>query len=152
MQSRDPILRDRRHYRSHGNALVGVLVLVLLLALALGGNYVRNYQTDQAEAKQSRPYAKYKVDDLKILAEGYRMELRSAEQDGAGRVSTRKRHHFADQVQEFERVQKAARKNRDKSLALAQIRKDLSAIEAELTRRTDATAGAKTHLERMFRI
>jgi hypothetical protein len=67
-------------------------------------------------------------------------------------VATRKLHHFADQVQEFERVQKAARRNRDRSLELAQIRKDLKSIEDEIQRRADSTSDAKTHLERMFRI
>jgi hypothetical protein len=149
MQSFESIRRDR----SRGNALVGVLVLVLLLALALGGNYIRNYQTDQEEVKKSRPHAKYKLGDLHILAEGYRMELRTSERRGdGGRVATRKLHHFADQVQEFERVQKAARRNRDRSLELAQIRKDLKAIEDEIQRRADSTSDAKTHLERMFRI
>ncbi len=141
--------RDRRR----GNALLGVAILLLLVALALGGNYVRNYQVDKQEEKNARPYARYGVDDLQVLAEGYRKELATLEaRHGGGRVGVRNRHHFSDQVQEFERVQKAARRNRDKAVEIAQIRGDLKEIEEEISRRQSGASGARLHFERMFRI
>ena len=137
--------------RRRGNAVVAVLLLLVVVALLLGGNYVRNLQTEKQQEKQSRPYSKYKVADLQVLAEGYRMEIETVDRK-ANRVATRNLHHFQDQVLEFERVQKAARKERDKAMGVAQLRRDLEAIEAELAKREDLTQGAKVHLSRMFRL
>lgn len=140
-------------HRLQGNALVGVLFLLLLVALALGGNYVRNYQTDQQQEKQQRPYAKYGVGDLEVLVEGYRAEIAKLERGhGAGRVATRNRHHFSDQVREFERVQRAARGSRDKAVEIAQTRRELKKLEEELARRRTGGSEMQVHLGRMFRI
>jgi hypothetical protein len=136
-----------------GSAVLGALALLLVLLAALGGNYVRNYQIDQVQENQKRPYAKYRSADLDALAEGYRMELRRAEQrQGAGRVQARERFHFAEQVKEFERVQKEARRSREKTLDLAQMRADLAAVEAEQKQRLGAKEGLSLHLDRMLRI
>jgi hypothetical protein len=146
---RSPHPRDRRR---RGNAVLGVVAVLLLLAMALGGNYVRNYQTDMQQEKQARPYAKYGLQDLQLLAEGYRTEVKAAEaRHGGGRVETRTRHHFSDQVQEFERVQRAARSARDQAIEVAQTRDELKKIEEEIQRRADAGGELTVHLERMFR-
>ena len=137
--------------RQQGNVVVGVLLLLLVIALLLGGNYVRNFEAEKQQEKTSRPYAKYRVADLEVLAEGYRVELEQAGRR-SNRVETRDLHHFQDQVREFERVQREARSARDKAMGVAQFRRDLDAIEAELVRRADSTQGMKAHLERMFRI
>ena len=140
--------RDRRR----GNAVVVVVALLLLVALALGGNYVRNLKVDQETEKKSRPYAKYGLEDLRVLAEGYRAEVAAAEKrHGGGRVKTQQRHHFDDQVREFERVQKKARKARDKALEIAQLRRDLQRVEAEIQLRGGSAGDFGVHLERMFR-
>jgi hypothetical protein len=147
-----PSLRSSRD-RRRGHALFGVLIVLLLVAVALGGNYVRNYQTDAEKEKKPRPYAKYALDDLKMLADGYRMELAAAEKrHGGQRVGTRSRHHFGDQVQEFERVQRETRKVRDKALAVVGTRANLKEVETEITRRESMASGAQIHIERMFRL
>ena len=138
--------------RSQGNALVGVLLLLLVVAMMLGGNYVRNLKAEEQEAKTSRPYAKYRVADLEVLAEGYRTELASPRRSSKNRVQTRKLHHFDDQVLEFERVQREARKSRSKAMDVAQLRQDLDAIEAELARKAKPTEGLQVHLTRMFKL
>ena len=138
--------------RTQGNAVFVVLLLLLVAALALGGNYVRNYQVDQQQKKKVDSYARYGLEDLKMLAEGYRVEVAKQGAKTARRVETRNRHHFGDQVREFERVQRAASGSRDKALDLAQLRRELKKIEAELARRAATGAGMKIHLERMFRI
>ncbi len=128
-----PAARGRRQ---RGNTILVALALLLVIAFGLGLNYVRNTRIDQQEEKKQRPYAKYQTQDLDKLAEGYRMELRAAEaRHGAGRVKTRERYHLAEQVQEFERVQKAARRARTQAGEVAQIEADLAAIEAEQKRR-----------------
>jgi uncharacterized membrane protein len=142
--------RDRR---TEGNAVTVVLLVLLVVGAALGVNYVRNYQIDEKDEKNNRPYAHYEAAVLEILAEGYRMELAAAEKRyGGSRVQTRQRHHFSDQIQEFERVQSEARKARDKALDVAQIRQDLQAIEAEQQRRATGDDGVAIHIKRMFRI
>ena len=129
------------------------LLLLLVAALALGGNYVRNYQVDQQQKKKKvDSYARYGLEDLQMLAEGYRVEVAKQGAKTARRVETRNRHHFGDQVREFERVQRAASGSRDKALDLAQLRRELKKIDAELARRAVTGAGMKIHLERMFRI
>ncbi len=140
--------RDRRR----GNAIVGVMVLLLLVTLGLGGNYIRNYQTDQQQEEQAGPYAKYGLGDLELLAEGYKMEIAKLEsRHGGGRVQTRNRHHFGDQVREFERVQKAAGKARDKAVEIAQTRGDLKEIEEEIAKRQPSETDFDVHIERLFR-
>jgi hypothetical protein len=139
--------------RRAGNAVAGAALLLLVLCVALGGNYVRNYQIDQAQEKQNRPYGRYGVADLHVLAEGYRMEVAAAEQrQGGQRATARDRYHLSAQIKEFERVQKAAQKNRDRALEIAEMRRELTAIEAELQRRASAADGITLHLTRMFRI
>jgi hypothetical protein len=138
--------------RRAGNAVAGAALLLLVLCVALGGNYVRNTQIDEAQAKQN-PYARYPVADLQVLAEGYRMELAEAERrHGGSRATARDRFHLSAQIKEFERVQKAARNNLDKALEIAAMRRDLQAIEAELQRRSSAGGEIAVHLTRLFRI
>ena len=49
-------------------------------------------------------------------------------------------------------MQQAARGNRDKALEIAQMKKDLQAIEAELQLRRSAGDAMGVHLKRMFGI
>lgn len=135
-----------------GSSVLGAVLVLLLLALALAGNYVRNYQADQQQAKKAGPYASYGLEELKVLAEGYRQELAAAEaRHGGGRVATRDRHYLGDQIQEFERVQKVARNSREQAVDIAQLRGELKKIEEEIGRRDVPGASLSVHLERMFR-
>ena len=139
--------------RVRGNAIIVVLLLLFLVGAALGVNYVRNYQIDEKDEKNNRPYAGYETEVLEILAEGYRIELAAAEKRyGGRRVQTRKRHHFSDQIREFERVQGEARKARDEALDVAQVRQDLQEIEAEQRLRGPESNDIAIHIERMFRL
>lgn len=140
-----------RERRNRGSVASVLLLLTLVVVAGLGINYVRNYRSEQQDEKTKRPYAGYDSGSLEVLAEGYRVELVAAEKRYAGRrVETRKRHHFSDQVQEFERVQREARKERDRALDLAQIRRDLDAIQAEQRHRDAGGDGLAAHLDRLF--
>lgn len=142
--------RDRRR---RGSAGLGALLVLLLVALALAGNYVRNYQADQQQEKQANPYARYGLEDLEVLAEGYRQEVAAAEaRHGGGRVAARTRHHLGDQIREFERVQRAARSNRDQAVEIASLRGELKQVEEEIARRQRIASGWTLHLQRMFRL
>ena len=143
---------SRTSDRRTRGSVASVLLLVLVVVVAgLGLNYVRNYRSEQQDEKIERPYAGYNSAALDVLAEGYRVELVAAEKRYAGRrVETRKRHHFGDQVREFERVQRETRKERDRALDLAQIRRDFDAIEAEQRQRAAGGDGLAAHLERLF--
>lgn len=143
-----------RHFRRQaGNAVTVALLLLFVAGGALGLNYVRNYKIDQQQETNNRPYARYKLGDLQVLAEGYRMELAAAEKrHGSGRVQTRERHHFSDQIDEFERVQKAARRSRDKAFDLADMRRELQVIEAEQQLRGPDNGELAMHFTRMFRL
>jgi hypothetical protein len=142
-----------RHRRQWGGAVVLVLLLLLVLGAALGYNYARNYGIDREEEKQSRPFARYSTENLAIMAEGYRIELGTAEKKQlGGRVQTRERYYFGDKVKEFERVQGETRRVRDRAIAVAEIRETLAQLEAEQERRSSGGQALTTHLTRMFRI
>ena len=102
--------------------------------------------------KKTGSYAKFGLEDLEMLAEGYRTEVAKQGAQVARRARTRDRGHFGDQVREFERVQRVATGARNKALDLVQLRGELKKIEDELARRATAGAALKVHLERMFRI
>ena len=139
--------------RTRGSAGTVVLGLLLVVGAVLSLNYVRNYHIDQQDEKNKRPYARYEAAALGALAEGYRMELAAAEKrHGKRRVQTRRRHHFSDQIQEFERVQREARKARESALDVVEIRQDLQTIEAEQQHRAAGADGIAAHLTRMFRL
>jgi len=141
--------KTERRRRGSANSLL--LLLVLGIVAGLGFNYVRNYRSEQQDEKIERPYAGYDAQALDLLAEGYRAELVAAEKRNAGRrVETRERHHHGDQVREFERVQREARRQRDRALDVAQIRRDLEAIEAEQRHRAVAGEGVGAHLGRLL--
>jgi hypothetical protein len=140
-----------RTTRQAGNAVMGVVLVLLVVAALLGGNYVRNYRIEQEDQKD-RPYARYSQKDLEVLAAGYRMAVASSKKRyHPQRVQTQQRYGLGDQIKEFERVQKAAAKARDKALDVAGVQKDLDEIEKELSRRA-AEGDLSVHLARMFRM
>lgn len=139
--------------RTRGSGIGIVLLLLLIGGAALGLNYVRNDRIDQQDPKSARPYASYQQADLELLAAGYRLELASAERrSGGGRIQARRLHHLDEQIQEFERVQAQARRARGKALDIAQIRRELAAVEAEQRLRTSFASIITAHLTRMFRL
>ena len=141
--------KDRR---TRGSGVGIVLLFFFVVGAALSLNYVRNYQIDKQDPKNGRPYERYERADLALLAEGYRLELAAVEKrQGAGRVQVRQRHHLSDQVREFERVQKQARRARDKALDIVQLRKDVEAVEAEQQCRGSFAGAISAHVTRMFR-
>jgi hypothetical protein len=152
-RSLEPSRAERRARRTAGAAVVPVLTLLVLIAGALGVNYHRNYQIDAESDKRSRPFAHYSEEDLGAMTDGYRQERTAASQEvGVRRVETRERHHFQDKVDEFERVQRATRRIRDRSSELAQLESELAQLEAEQQIRSRDGSDAMVHLERMFRL
>jgi len=144
---------DRERRRRAGNAVAMTALLLVMAGGLLGWNYYRNYQIEMQDDKQKRPFAAFSEKDLAVMAEGYRQELAgaSAGQRG-GRVATRERFHFGDQVKEFERVQQETRRVRDRQIELAQVQAELQKIEAEQQLRAGGGPSAMVHLTRMFKI
>jgi hypothetical protein len=156
--SRMSISKGNRRSRSPaeaqaGGVVVSVLVVLVVAAAVLGWNYQRNYERDQSVRTSDKPYAKYQTKDLDLMAEGYRIALAEAKSKQSGeRVGTQNRHHFADKIQEFERVQRATRIVRDQAIAVKEVQDTLAQIEAEQLRRNGFGGVAMIHLERLFRI
>jgi hypothetical protein len=149
----EPSRAESRARRTAGAAVVPALTLLVLIAGGLGVNYYRNYQIDAESEKHSRPFAHFSEADLHAMTDGYRQERAAASQEvGVRRVETRERHHFQDKVDEFERVQRATRRIRDRSSELAQLESELAQLEAEQQVRSRDGADAMIHLERMFRL
>jgi hypothetical protein len=129
-------------------------LLIALLALCAGGawNYHRNLQAEQAD-EAARPLSGYATEDLEALADAYQQEIdthaaryaRSRE----ARAEAREHAYFDQQVQEFERVQRGAVKQRDAGAALAEREAALHEVEAELARRGPVRSEWEIHLRRL---
>ena len=136
-----------------GGAAGTALVLLLGVTAVLGWNYHRNYQVDRSTEKTQRPFAQYATKDLAIMAEGYRVALAEAKSKQiGGRVGTKERHFFNDQIEEFERVQRQTRRVRDRAIDVKEVQDKLTLLEAEQLRRTKPGGLAMIHLTRLFRI
>jgi len=140
-----------RSNRQEGRAL---LLLVVLCALAGGGawNYHRNWQAEQA-AVAARPLSNYDTADLEALADAYRQEIRSDaaryEKSKGSRAEARDRAYFDQQVQEFEKVQRAAGRSREAGARLSVSEAALHDVEAELAARGPAESEWQVHLRRL---
>lgn len=143
-----------RAKRVAGGAAIPVLFLLLVLGGALGWNYDRNCRIDREQEKKTRPFARYPTADLPVLEEGYRLELEQAQaKQGARRVQARDRYRLAEQIEEFERVQREARKARSRAVDVAEIQANIDALEAEQARRAAGPPNpALVHITRMFRL
>jgi hypothetical protein len=138
--------------RRAGGALIPVLLLLVLLAGAGAWNYNRNLTRERAEEKP-RPYKAYSDDDLAQLEEGYRIELAGFNKrfgsQRSRRIEVRNRGLIADQIDEFERVQQAARRSRGFTGEAAALQAQLDRIVEERRTRTELISGFQVHLKRL---
>jgi hypothetical protein len=118
----------------------GALAPLLLLLLLLVGGGAWNYQRNLArESQEDRPMRGYAEADLEKLLAAYRGEQdrlarragvthRARESDSSGRL-------VAENVREFERVQRQSLRVRDAQGDLAEAELMVARIEQELARR-----------------
>lgn len=141
--------------RQGGGALVPVLLLLVLLVAGGAWNYHRNWARERAEEKP-RPYKSFSDQDLDTMEEGYRLELhRFQKRFGdarSRRVAVRNRGLIADQIDEYERVQRAARRSRELSIEAAGLQTQLNSIAEERRIRARRTSPLQVHLKRLVGI
>ena len=143
----------RSTHRNAGSAKPLLLVVVLLGAIGAGAwNYHRNWQLEQ-QTRAARPLAGYSTEDLEALADAYRGEVKTgtAKYDSArkGRVESRDRAYFDQQVQEFEKVQRASNRTREVGAQLAERETSLRAVEDELAQRGPEMTDWQRHWQRL---
>jgi hypothetical protein len=142
--------------RRAGTALVAVLLVLLALVAAAGAwNYHRNWLRDRAEEKP-RPYRAFSDTDLARMEEAYRLELAKFNDrygsQRSRRVVARDRGLIGDQIDEFERVQRAAQRSRQLSGTAAELQVQLDHIAEEHQIRSQPAAGFMVHVKRLVRI
>ena len=142
--------------RRAGAALVPALLVLLGLVAGAGAwNYHRNWLRERAEEKP-RPYRALSDADLARMEEAYRLELAKFNDrygsQRSRRVVARDRGLIGDQIEEFERVQRAAQRSRQLSGTAAEFQVQLDHIAEEHQIRSQAGAGLMVHLKRLVRI
>ena len=144
-------MRSRR--RESGAASTAVLLLVLLGLIGAGAwNYRRNLELEQA-SRATRPLAGYSTADLEALADAYRGEVAAHGERYARaktqRTDSRDRAYFDQQVQEFEKVQRASGRVREVGAELAEREASLRQVEEELAMRGPEQTEWQKHWQRL---
>lgn len=142
--------RDRT---SGGGRLLLLLVLLGLLGGAGTWNYRRNMAAEQAEY---RPYRSYSSEDLASLRAAYEQEIeaygrRYAAATGRS-VEVAGGRQLADQIQEFERVQRISQATRSLGSQLSQRQADVRRIAEEQQRRVGESDRLMFHLRRLVTV
>lgn len=131
-----------------------MLLVVLLLALGVGGawNYRRNLDAEAAESP--RPYRTLSNAEIGDLIAAYQGEIDEwqAKQGGADRRSgaVRDRALFEDQIREFERVQREGARSRALGGELLLRRIELEKLEEEQRLRSSSQSTLALHLRRLL--
>jgi len=139
--------------RSSGKGNQALLLLILLGILVGGGswNYMRNLKLE--EEGEPRPYRSYSFEQLDALRAAYQQEVDSHTQRyrtaSSRKVKVRGGGLIADQVNEFERVQRISQSKRDIANQYARNRVQLDGILAELSHRAAESEPVKLFLKRL---
>ncbi len=108
-----------------------LLILLLILCGAMGWNYKRNAEAESLEVRPYRGYSDIELEQLKA-AQRTDADTRDAlYRAGTGRVTTRDRSLLGDRVDEFERVQRASARHRERSHRVSESQAAISLIDAE---------------------
>ena len=141
--------------RQAGATLMPLLLLLALVAAAGAWNYHRNWTRDKAEEKP-RLYKSFSDTDLAQMEEGYHLELAKFNaqygSQRSRRVVVRDRDLIGDQIDEFERVQRAAKRSRQLTGSAAGLQAQLDQIAEERRIRSQRSSALMGHLKRLVRI
>ena len=149
--------QDRRHVRYQaGNATVSLVVLLLVLVVAGGWNYHRNWQAEKA-TESSRPYRSYAVADLESLRDAYASELAGtkAKFDSARRRRARPAGDvgsIAGNVEQFQKATRASTAIRRAAGDVVQQESQIAALDRELEIRSRFGQGFARHMKRLTTI
>ena len=134
---------------SGGNQFVALLVLLGLVGGGGTWNYRRNAAADAAEY---RPYRTYSVADLAVLRGAYEEEIESFRRrytEAARRnVKVSGGRMLAEQIREFERIQRVSRTTRDLGSGVSEREAALTLIAEEEERRAAESDRLMFHLKR----
>ena len=133
----------------------GALPMLLLLLAILCGGGAYNYQRNVALEKQEpRPYRGYTDEQLEQLAAAYEGEKakdsQRYEKASSRRATAQGKAYFQDQVDEFERVQRAGAGRKAAQLELAESESQLKRLRAELSRRAGERDRFALHMRRLL--
>lgn len=136
---------------TRGGSLGKLVVLLLILAGFGTWNYRRNVE---AEAAQPRPYRSYSDAQLEALLEAYGQQAEQLDERYAAAARQRARSGdvqlLGEAVEQFERVQRASRAQRELGARAAQEQASVKAIEQELALRARMGGPITTFLKRAF--
>ena len=153
-QDRHP---DRRYDRRQaGNATAPLVVLLLVLVVAGGWNYHRNWQAEKA-TESSRPYRAYAEVDLESLRDAYASELAGvkAKFDSAKRGRARPAGDvgsIAGNVEQFQKATRASTAIRRAAADVVQQESQIAALDRELEIRSRFGQGIARHMKRLTTI
>jgi hypothetical protein len=136
--------------KKEGNSTVLLLALLGLIAGFGAWNYKRNLELEDV---QPRPYRGYALADLETLKSAYQVEadkhLTRYQAASTQTVKVRGGGLIAQQVDEFERVQRIGNGKRAIASDFAKNQVQLDEINAELSLRESLGAGWELHLRRL---
>ena len=145
---------NHRHQAGHAT---GSLVLLLLVLIVAGGwNYHRNWQAEKA-TENSRPYRSYAVNDLASLRDAYASELAGdrANFDSAKRRRARPSGDvgsIAGNVEQFKRTTRASSAIRQAAAGVVERKGQIAELDRELEIRTQFGEGFARHMKRLTTI
>jgi len=139
--------------REAGNSVVALLALLAILAGAGAWNYNKNVE---AEEDVYRPFGGYTDQALADLAEAYetrqKSDKKSLQRASSRRVSAEEKAYFDQQVQEFERVQRAHASKGEVTARVAESKTTLKLLEEEQRLRANESDRVKVFLKRLLTI
>lgn len=139
-----------------GRATGSIVFLLLVLTVAGGLNYHRNWQVEQA-SESSRPYQNYAAKDLESLRDAYALELTGvkADFDSARRRRARPAGDLgsiASNIEQFQRTTRASSAIREAAAEVVEREGQIEELDRELELRTRFGEGMARHLKRLTTI
>jgi len=144
----------RRHQA--GRATGSIVLLLLIITIAGGWNYHRNWQAERA-SESKRPYQNYAEADLVSLRDAYASELAGvrANFDSAKRRRARPVGDvgsIAGNVEQFQKTTRASSAIRKAAARVAERESQIAQLERELEMRTQFGEGLARHVKRLTTI
>lgn len=131
-----------------------VVLSLLVLTVAGGGNYYRNWQVEEA-SQTTRPYQKYAAADLVSLRDAYASELAGSRANFDSAKSKRSRPvgdvgSIAGNVEQFQKTTRASSAIRDAAAGVAEREGQIEDLDRELEMRSQFGEGFVRHLKRLI--